>query len=912
MAQVGQITIRVRPDTKQFGEELKSQLQKLERTLKVELPVEVDTDGVTEKIKATAKRASGEEIKLESELDTSGIVRQTRRVKNLAQKATGAIKLTAQLNVKQSIARIWAQMKIIQRSVRGYNIRFPVEWVGLARLLALATVASGAMLGLNKTIIAVGGALKALGGVALTLPAAFMAAGTGVAALIVGLRGFFSTLKSSGDVAAFEAALQNLAPSARASARALAQFREPLKEIQQATQQALFEGMARDFAKLGALLPAVRSGMVGVAGGIREMARSWITMATSQQSVKDLQTIMDGATTAFRNAAPAAGAFGQALRDIAAVGASFLPGMGQAVTNVAEKFRDFIANARETGKLAGWMRSGIDAFRKFGQVLSNIWGIFSNISNAMRGGEDLLELLVRVTAQAKELSGSAQGQAAWASLAAVMREVFSVGQEVFGELFRQIADVLKELQPFLVEFTRQLGGALVGALKILGPMLANVARWLSEHKAIMAPLLVAITGIVTAFKLLSTVANGINAIGTALTAMRAAAVMTHTAVVQTVTLLRSMATTALTAASNVVAAAGRMIAAMTMVVVRAVTTAAVWTAQMVRMAAVAIANWTRIAVAASINALRVAAVWIAQTARMVAVSVANWVRMAAAAVANAMRIAAIWTAQGAAMAASWIGSMVRIAAVTVANFVRMAAVALAQAARMAAAWFIAMGPIGWVIAAVIGLVALIIANWDKVKAFTIAAWNAIVNFIVRAVSNIKNAVVNGFNAVVGFMRSIPGRIRGALGNLGSLLYGAGRSIITGLINGVKSAVGGAVNAVKGAVSRIRSFFPFSPAKRGPFSGKGYTLHSGRALMEDWAKGVEDKAPAAMSTIKGLMETANTAASAEWHGTMSRDDFGVAGSVRDGVLAGFNGARLQIDGSGVAKLVNNVNQKNARR
>ena len=172
--------------------------------------------------------------------------------------------------------------------------------------------------------------------------------------------------------------------------------------------------------------------------------------------------------------------------------------------------------------------------------------------------------------------------------------------------------------------------------------------------------------------------------------------------------------------------------------------------------------------------------------------------------------------------------------------------------------------------------------------------------------------MNAINSIVNWFHGLGSKINSALGGLPGQLWNAGVAAIRGFINGIGSMIGSVVNKVKSVVSAVRDFFPFSPAKRGPFSGKGYTIHSGRALMEDWAKGVEQKAPGAMRTIQGLMESANSAASAEWHGTMSRDDFGIAGSVRDGVLAGFNGARLSVDGSGVAKLVNTVNQKNARR
>ena len=62
-------------------------------------------------------------------------------------------------------------------------------------------------------------------------------------------------------------------------------------------------------------------------------------------------------------------------------------------------------------------------------------------------------------------------------------------------------------------------------------------------------------------------------------------------------------------------------------------------------------------------------------------------------------------------------------------------------------------------------------------------------------------------------------------------------MIHGFKDGIVSAFNNAVNAVKNGLNRIRNFFPFSPAKEGPFSGKGYTIYSGQALTEDFAKGM---------------------------------------------------------------------------
>jgi hypothetical protein len=199
----------------------------------------------------------------------------------------------------------------------------------------------------------------------------------------------------------------------------------------------------------------------------------------------------------------------------------------------------------------------------------------------------------------------------------------------------------------------------------------------------------------------------------------------------------------------------------------------------------------------------------------------------------------VWTAQILASAISGAASFAVQVARVVAGWVLMGLQSLIQAARMAAAWFIALGPIGWVIAAVVGIVTLIILNWKKVVSWTTTAWHAVwgaiqavwgaiktgisaalrfllnlfLNFtgpglIIKHWTAIKNFTVTAWNAVVGFIRGAWGRITGAisdgvgaavrfvtglggrivrgLAGFGSLLYQKGRDLIQGLINGAGS------------------------------------------------------------------------------------------------------------------------------
>lgn len=98
----------------------------------------------------------------------------------------------------------------------------------------------------------------------------------------------------------------------------------------------------------------------------------------------------------------------------------------------------------------------------------------------------------------------------------------------------------------------------------------------------------------------------------------------------------------------------------------------------------------------------------------------------------------------------------------------------------------------------------------------------------------------GLNDAVGVVRSLPGRARSALGNLGGVLVASGRSLMQGFINGIRSMFGAIASAVSAGMAEARAYLPFSPAKKGPFSGRGWTKFSGQAVIRDFVKGIEEE------------------------------------------------------------------------
>jgi phage-related protein len=157
---------------------------------------------------------------------------------------------------------------------------------------------------------------------------------------------------------------------------------------------------------------------------------------------------------------------------------------------------------------------------------------------------------------------------------------------------------------------------------------------------------------------------------------------------------------------------------------------------------------------------------------------------------------------------------------------------------------------------------LIIKHWNSIKSGTIRVATAMVSWVrglpgrtIDALSTLggrlystgsaafnrfRSAVVSRGTSAVSWVRGLPGRALNALGNLGSYLYNSGRSLLQGFVNGIKSMISAPANAVKSALSKARNLLPFSPAKEGPFSGRGWTLYSGHSLMHGLAQGIKDR------------------------------------------------------------------------
>ena len=186
---------------------------------------------------------------------------------------------------------------------------------------------------------------------------------------------------------------------------------------------------------------------------------------------------------------------------------------------------------------------------------------------------------------------------------------------------------------------------------------------------------------------------------------------------------------------------------------------------------------------------------------------------------------------------------------------RAAAGMMARAAIMAASWLLAMGPIGWIVAAVIAVVALIIANWDKVKAFFMAlpgyigaalSWlgsvissgaSAAWDFIV---STAKAAISNAINTLL----SLPGLVAYALGFLAGLVYNGALAAWRFLSETLPAAIDAALNWLAALPGRVLSFLV----------NLGQTIANGARDAWNW---LVTTTVAVLAALPGLLRTGAT-------------------------------------------------------
>lgn len=142
-------------------------------------------------------------------------------------------------------------------------------------------------------------------------------------------------------------------------------------------------------------------------------------------------------------------------------------------------------------------------------------------------------------------------------------------------------------------------------------------------------------------------------------------------------------------------------------------------------------------------------------------------------------------------------------------------------------------------------------------------WPLLLGILTGPIGLAVAEIAKHWTQIITGAKNVLTSVKNAFSDVGSLLYDSGKALIEGFAHGITDAAGAAWDAAKGVVGKVRNLFPFSPAKEGPFSGKGWTKYSGEALAHDFAKGiggstqhVADVAKKMLKQVKKQLDSTN--------------------------------------------------------
>lgn len=662
---------------------------------------------------------------------------------------------------------------------------------GLARVAAGAAPIAGA----------IGAALPLAGALVATLQNIAPAAGVGATALLamqqasgvvklaaVGMGDALSAALDPAKSEEFAEALEKLSPEARQFALAVKEAAPALRDLQQDVQNRVFRGLAEDLERAGqAALPVVRRELLATAGAVNLMGKGVIDAAKNLAEDGTLGKAMGSASKGLLNLSFIPGIVATALGQVAAAAGPSFERLTEKAGDAAFKVGDKLAGAFESGAMEKAIEDAIDLIGDLFDVVGNVGSVFGSIFDAANvSGGGLIGTLKTITGALDEAFASEPVQAGLSALFETVAQLASTAAPLLGQALGVLGPVLEALGPPAQRLIEALGTALEPVIAALEPVLVAAAEAIGALVDAALPLLPVIGELAAA--LLPALTPLLEACQTVFEAL--APVIEETAGI----LMDSLAPI-LENLPGIIEPLAEILAT---TLVAGITI-----------------------LGGLIEELGPTLVTLGEAFGELMVAVAPLLEMIAQLVA-----------EGLAAMMPVIEALIPV----IASLANMLGGFLAS---------IISGVMVPVLQAVIALLQGDFAGaWEYAKQAVVNAGLA----VLQAVTGMASAIFDGVRRAVSYLASLPGQAVGVLGNLGGLLVAAGSSLIQGFINGIMSRLADVASAASSVVSAARDYFPFSPAKKGPFSGQGYSLYSGRALVRDFTRGIEAGIPGVRSAL----------------------------------------------------------------
>jgi phage-related protein len=271
-------------------------------------------------------------------------------------------------------------------------------------------------------------------------------------------------------------AMAKLSPNARSFVNAVRGMGPAFSDLRMEVQDRLFRGLDVSFTRMAtASLPALRSGLGGMADVLNRMGRGLMDTFTRLADQGLLKRMFDGFAEGMRPLEKVPGRFGEMFvkLSIAAQPAMtrITTGLGNAFARVGGK----LDAAFKSGRLEQAIDKALDLAVAFGRVLGDVFGTLGNVMDAAAaGGGDVLGSLGAVFKELRRITAMPEVQEALTTIFTALTDIGKLIAGTFGAVLQAVLPLLAALAPVVSELAQKFTPILVRLAETLGEALMPI------------------------------------------------------------------------------------------------------------------------------------------------------------------------------------------------------------------------------------------------------------------------------------------------------------------------------------------------------------------------------------------------------------------------------------------------------
>jgi len=780
-------------------------------------------------------QAGADDLLIQAALNQQASIRAvTRDLDNLVNTVdTGGtvddLLLTAALNGPASLRQVTRDVDELVAVVNATAPDIEIDVEINRRLLSDLGAVAGALGSLGKNIATVGAAagtaVPLIAGLAAAaeqiLPAAAVAT-SGILAMQLATQtlklGFLGVgdaiteaFKPDADMAKVQEALDQLSPSAKAAATEIIGLKDTFKGLQLDVQENLFKNFDQAVTALATTaLPIVRTALTDTATSLNAMGIAVAQAAVRLSADGTLGAALKGATTGIDNLKGLPAEVATAFLQLAAAAGPSFDRITAAAARAGAGITEKLAGAFESGALEDAIGQAVDALAQLGRVGGNVLGGLGNIIGAVTvNGAGLFDTLERVSQQFEDVTASKTFQTALGDLADTMALISKTVGPLVATALETIGQVIIQLAEPAQQLVTVLGSALTDIFKALGPVLVSLADAFGKLVIALLPIVTLAAQLIA--EILPVLVPQFEAFGAVFEAMTPF-------IQQFADLLAAVLLPVLAELPGIVATI------LPPFVQFAQEILPVLTEQLALLAPEFASLGEQLALL-----LVAAAPLIAQVLEL---ALAFSAKLMPVITEGAVIVLALL-----AVTLSGLAAIIRTVVLPVIQF-------LIDALR--GDFFHSTSEAAQSVRNMRDLIVVFISDMvGRVSSTLLGYVTALRARVSEGASSFVEGVRNMSDRAVAALAGLPGRLRGALGNLGSLLFSAGQSLISGLIDGIQSRVGSLISELGDITSKI-------PDWKGPAdTDRSLLIPSGVMVMDGFLKGIQKAIPRVKAEFQGI-------------------------------------------------------------